>query len=175
MCQHCDRVDPNKFHSYECCQEDEDADVECPSVIYGIAKIIFCAKHQGRSSKQSDNSRTKTCKYHLYIMVFHILQEQHTDEHHEYEARQHQSKRGSDASQNTQHIITCFVHDSSIAAIGSAIDTNRAWRHLGYCHDISEFCRRYPMMVDNHLMLYEGQHSVSSTESEESYQEECIE
>ena len=31
------------------------------------------------------------------------------------------------------------------------------------------------MIVDDNLMLYEGQHAIPSTESEESYQEKCIE
>jgi copper chaperone CopZ len=54
---------------------DKDADVEGPSVVYRIAEVVFCTKHQCSCCQQSYNSRTETGKHHLHIMIFHVFQE----------------------------------------------------------------------------------------------------
>ena len=63
----------------------------------------------------------------------------------------------------------------SISAVGGRVDADRPRCHLRDGNDVGKLGRAEPMMSKDGLGLYQRQHSVSSTESEESDDEEGVE
>ena len=97
----------------------------------------------------------------------HVLHEELTDEYHENQRRQNQSKRSRDTTQYS-HAIThsCMLH-SRIAAISGRIDADRSGGHLTHSHNICKLCSSHPVPMVHYLTLYEGKHTITSAKSEE--------
>ena len=67
-----------------------------------------------------------------------------------------------------------IVH-GSISAIGGTVDADGSGGHLAYGHDVGKLARCHPVPMVHHFALYERQHTVTSTETEKSDEEECYE
>ena len=60
-------------------------------------------------------------------------------------------------------------------AIGGTVDADGSGGHLAYGHDVGKLARCHPVPMVHHFALYERQHTVTSTETEKSDEEECYE
>ena len=64
------------------------------------------------------------------------------------------------------------IVNGGIAAIGCAVDANRAGRHLRDGHNVRKLAARQPVPVLYCLVLDERQHAIASTKTKKAYLEE---
>ena len=67
------------------------------------------------------------------------------------------------------------VYNSRISYVCSRVDSDRSGSHLADSDDIGKFCGTEPLVACNDFSLNHGDHGVSSSETEESDLEKCIE
>ena len=102
----------------------------------------------------------------------HVFEEHLADEYHQDERWQHQREGGCRGAQHGHDAIIAGIVHSHIAAVGGRVDADGPRRHLTDGHDVGELCCGEPVVMDDGLCLNERQHTVASTEPEESDFEE---
>ena len=121
---------------------------------------------------EAHHGGAQTRHHVLHGRRVHILHEHTADENHQYERRQNECKRCRSAAQYREPFAHAGIVYGGVAAVCGCVDANRTGRHLTYSHDVCELSRCEPSMVVHRLVLYQRQHAVAATESEESNLEE---
>ncbi len=166
---HADGIDIDKLNTYECSYKEEYANPEMPWVYARNREIIGSHQQQTGSGKQTDHSWAQGFKHRLHQRRVHIFQEYTTDDYHQYERRQHQSRSGNHAAQDSHALAHARILNGSISTIGGTVDAYRSGSHLTNGHYIRKFRWRHPVVIMHHLCLYQRQHAVATTKTENAY------